>query len=79
MGSAGPKTEGVRRLKVVVNGQDKDVRAAITIAALLEEEGEPADHVLVEVDGRFIPPRQWQDRRLSEGERVEIILPAFGG
>ena len=64
---------------MTVNGETKDVPEALTIAALLEREGEPINHVLVEVNGEYCPARACAGRILAEGDAVEIIRPAVGG
>ena len=61
-------------MTIILNGEPTQVADGLTVA-----EGEPARHVLVEVDGEFVPPGQFEQRVLREGQRVEIILPAFGG
>ncbi len=66
-------------MTIILNGEPTQVADGLTVAGLLEAEGEPARHVLVEVDGEFVPPGQFEQRVLREGQRVEIILPAFGG
>ena len=66
-------------MKVMVNGQPKDLPDGSTLAQLLEAESEPAHHVLVEINGKYIPERQYDGVALCEGDRLEIILPAFGG
>jgi thiamine biosynthesis protein ThiS len=49
------------------------------LADFLEAEGEPVGHVVVEVNSRHIREHEYQDLVLLSGDRVEIILPAFGG
>lgn len=66
-------------MKLILNGLQRELPEAITVADLLEHEGEPAGHVVVEVNGRFVPPGAHATLRLAEGDRVEVILPAFGG
>jgi thiamine biosynthesis protein ThiS len=66
-------------MRLTVNGHDKEYGDGITVAGLLDAEGEPARHVLVEVNGEYVLPTQHASRVLSSGDRIEIILPAFGG
>ena len=66
-------------MKITVDGQAKEVRDNLTVAGLLQLEGEPADHVLVEINNVFVPPSEHASRALQEGDEVEIILPAYGG
>jgi sulfur carrier protein len=73
------ENENRSSMHLLVNGEVREVREGLTIAALLEEEGEPAGHVLVEVNGEYFPLPRHASKILEEGDRVEIILPAFGG
>ena len=66
-------------MRLVINGEDRDVPEALTIADLLEREGELLNHVLVEVNGDYCPARLCAGRRLAEGDVVEIIRPAVVG
>jgi len=66
-------------MTIVVNSLAREVPAGITVAQLLTREGEPEGHVLVEINNVYLPGREHQSRTLLEGDRVEIILPAFGG
>jgi thiamine biosynthesis protein ThiS len=64
---------------IVVNGERRDVSDGLTVRALLDDERTPASHVLVEVNGVYLPMRRGEDRTIVDGDRVEIILPAVGG
>jgi thiamine biosynthesis protein ThiS len=64
---------------LTVNGSLRQALEPVTVADLLATEQEPAQHVVVEVNGRYVPRTAYADHVLSEGDRVEIILPAFGG
>lgn len=66
-------------MRVVLNGEERQLTEGATVSAVLAQEGEPADHVLVEINGAYCPPRRYENTRLTEGDRMEIILPAFGG
>jgi sulfur carrier protein len=66
-------------MRLVINGESRDVPDGLTIAALLEREGELINHVLVEVNGEYSPARVCASRVLANGDQVEIIRPAVGG
>lgn len=66
-------------MKIVLDGEPERVADGLTVAGLLSARGEPAKHVLVEVNGELVRQAELQRRVLREGDRVEIILPAFGG
>ncbi len=64
---------------IAVNGERREVGDGLTARALLDEERTPASQVLVEVNGEYVPLRRGEDRKLVDGDRIEIILPAVGG
>ncbi|RLB57711.1 MAG: thiamine biosynthesis protein ThiS [Deltaproteobacteria bacterium] len=68
-------------MRVTVDGERRDLPEGTSLAGLLELLGEPADgrHLLVEINGRFVHPRDYAGCTLREGDRVEIVYPAFGG
>ncbi len=66
-------------MRLTVNGEEKDVPDRLTVAALLEREGELINHVLVEVNGDYFPARKCAAKVLANGDVVEIIRPAVGG
>ena len=66
-------------MQLIVDGQERALPDGLTVLALLESEGLPAAHVLVEVNGQYLPPSAYAERVLHAGDSVEMILPAFGG
>jgi thiamine biosynthesis protein ThiS len=64
---------------VFVNGERRDIRSGMTIQELLDQDHEPAHHVLVEINGEYLPSRICGARIIVDGDRVEIIHPAYGG
>jgi thiamine biosynthesis protein ThiS len=66
-------------MTLTVSGQRRLAPETTTLADLLVEEGEPVKHVVVEVNGRYVPREAYAGYLLVEGDRIEIILPAFGG
>ena len=66
-------------MDIIVDGRKCTVADGLTVLGLLEREGLPAGHVLVEINGCYLPPCAYRDRVLTSGDRVEMILPAFGG
>ena len=66
-------------MKLVVNGDQRELDPAITVAQLLLLDNEPVNQVLVAVNGVFVPPSRHATTRFADGDRVEIINPIFGG
>ena len=68
-------------MKIILNGQSSDLRGGESVLAAMQQLGLPADArgVAVAVDGEVIPRAQWEDVRLSEGTRVEVLSAMQGG
>ena len=66
-------------IEVVVDGFAEQLPAGLTLAELLERRGEPAKVVMAERNGEYVPGPRLATVVLEDGDRVELILPAFGG
>ncbi len=65
---------------IVVNGETAPLSAA-NVSELLRGSGvDPqARGVAVAVNGTVVPRREWAQRGLVDGDRVEIVKPFAGG
>lgn len=68
-----------RTVHITVNGLKEEVPENATLAFLIErfQEADPA--LIVEYNGRFVYPREYEAIRVSPGDKVEPIHPDFGG
>ncbi len=66
-------------LKLSLNGETADARDAKTIAELIERYQLPPQCILVKHNGLAVRRREWSERPLAEGDRVELIRVAAGG
>ena len=68
-------------MKIILNGSSSDVRVGESVLVAIEQLGLKPDArgVAVAVDGEVIPRAQWEDVRLSEGARVEVLSAMQGG
>ncbi len=66
-------------MRLEINGEQREIAEAGSIAALVAELGLPAAAVLVEHNGLALRREEWPDRSLAEGDRVEIIRIVAGG
>ncbi len=64
---------------VVVNGSPREVVAARTIAALVEELQFPAPTLLIEHNGLALTRSEWAATPLAEGDRIELLRVTAGG
>jgi len=64
-----------------LNGQDCELQAGATVAAVLARLQVPADArgVAVAVDGEVVPRARWETFLLAEDARVEVLTAMQGG
>lgn len=68
-------------MNVILNGERRELPDGATVAAAVAASGaEPAGRGLaVAVDGDVVPRGEWEEARLSEGQRVEVLAAVQGG
>ncbi len=66
-------------MKIIVYGIEKEFPDNATVADVLRALDEPEKFLLVEVNGVYIRHEDFATRRLEDGDRLEVIYPAFGG
>jgi thiamine biosynthesis protein ThiS len=66
-------------MRISLNGESVDAHEAKTIAELIDRYQMPPHSVLVEHNGLAVHRREWAERSLAEGDRVELIRVVAGG
>lgn len=66
-------------MTVWLNGERRDVDGAATIAELATRLGLAPHSVLVEHNGVALREREWSERQLNDGDRIEFVRVAAGG
>jgi thiamine biosynthesis protein ThiS len=67
------------RLSIFVNGHARQVGAMTTLGQLATECGLDARRLLVELNGETLLRKEWPERTLEHGDRVEFIRVVAGG
>ena len=65
-------------MRLVVNGEPKDVPAA-TLAEALQSLKLAEAKVATALNGEFVPARARASTPVSDGDRIEILAPRQGG
>ena len=68
-----------KRIEIIVNGLQEKVPENTTISHLIDLFEESDVHLIVEHNGHFLFPQQYDSTKVAEGDRVEFIHPGFGG
>ena len=66
-------------ITIELDGYREKLPAGMNVAQLIKRFGAQQNDLLVELNGRFVHPGDYAATQLSEGDRVELILAAFGG
>jgi sulfur carrier protein len=66
-------------IEIKVNGNYRQVAAALTVESLLLELGIRGDRVAVELDKQIVPKREWSSRAVPAGGELEIVEFVGGG
>ena len=66
-------------MRIVLNGESRDVPEACSVASLLAELQIRSDRVAVEVNLNIVDRRTFEGTALRDGDRVEVIGFIGGG
>ncbi len=67
-------------MNLVVNGQQVDGKEGLTVTELLAEQNvKIPEMVSVEVNGQILKRHEFEDKTLSEGDKVEFLYFIGGG
>ena len=66
-------------MRLVINGEEKDLAAITTLASLVEHLGLKSDRLAVELNRDIVPRARWGNVELQEGDRLEIVHFVGGG
>jgi len=66
-------------VKLLINGESREILRAANVAELVGELGLPAPAILIEHNGLALRREEWVGRVLAEGDRVELVRIVAGG
>lgn len=66
-------------LRIVVNGEDRELPEPCTLADLLTAMAMPTRGVAVEVNEQIVPRSQHATRLVTDGDRLEVVTLVGGG
>ncbi len=66
-------------MQIVLNGQSREIDQPVTVAELLEQLGLEPRRVAIEVNEKLVRRAEYDQTRLHEGDRVEIVTLVGGG
>ena len=66
-------------IRVTLNGAPREFPAPLTFIQLLDELALAGRRLAVERNGEIVPRSRYAEQRLSEGDRLEIVVAVGGG
>jgi sulfur carrier protein len=71
--------DSTRAVEIRLNGEQRSIPPGLSLLALLEHVGVPADRVAVELNLRIVRKADWSQTLVEEGAQVEIVEFVGGG
>lgn len=66
-------------MKIIVNGEEKEAAAAVSVSEYVKGLGFDPETVVVELNGQILNRPDYAERRLTEGCELELIRFIGGG
>jgi len=66
-------------MQLFINGEENTFTAVSTLPELIDQLGMKGDRVAVELNREIVPRARWNDTRLQDGDRLEIVHFVGGG
>jgi len=66
-------------IPLIINGERRELPAALSVAELLAREGLAERRVAVERNGEIVPRSRHAQTALAAGDRIEIVVAVGGG
>ena len=66
-------------MKIVVNGEPKDLPREMALHDLLEFLSLPTERIAVELNKQVVPRRSWREVSVRDDDRLEIVHFVGGG
>jgi sulfur carrier protein len=68
-------------VNVLLNGELRELPGSATVVQAVEAAGveQEGRGLAVAVDGDVVPRAQWEETRLADGQRVEVLRAVQGG
>jgi thiamine biosynthesis protein ThiS len=67
------------RIRIVLNGRDREIPPGTTVSGLLRELSVPATRVAVEFNGEIVRKPAFDTTEIGAGDRLEIVTLVGGG
>ncbi len=66
-------------MRVILNGEEREIPEGLTLAGLIEHLGLSPERVAIERNREVVPRAEWAAVEIREGDRLEIVHFVGGG
>lgn len=66
-------------MRIVLNGNEREFAASLTLAQLIEQLGMNVNRVAAELNRQIVSREHWPLTTLKEGDRLELVHFVGGG
>jgi thiamine biosynthesis protein ThiS len=66
-------------LRLIINGQEREIQSSINITELLLELEIKGSHLAVALNSQVIPRAKYETTTISENDKIEIVTAVGGG
>lgn len=66
-------------MQITINGEKRELGENLTITEMLEHLALPAERIAVELNREVVRKKEWENIRLNDADKIEIIHFVGGG
>ena len=66
-------------MKLIINGQEREIQSSINITELLLELEIKGSHLAVALNSQVVPRGNYESTIISENDKIEIVTAVGGG
>lgn len=66
-------------MKIYINQKEIEVQDNISVKELLDMQQIAIEGTSIAIDNKLVPKNEWNDRILTDGNKITIIRATFGG
>jgi sulfur carrier protein len=66
-------------MKVLINGETKEITGQFNLRELLNEFALPAERIAIELNKEVVRKRDWENILIKDADRIEIVHFVGGG
>lgn len=66
-------------MKIYINQKEIEAQDSISVKELLDMQQISIEGTAIAIDNKLVPKNEWNDRILTDGNKITIIRATFGG